>query len=174
MGATASKPRFRTRRCLYFKSKLEVIDGEKESPVHVQRPESKRDSGVAISQTQTALLVTPDRGYQLVHDFPVPQILGPEEVMIRNCATGLNHIDWKSVDYNFCLPELPWITGREMAGVVESVGSEVKTFRKGDRVWTSKSCPPSLDWPDPDKAGTYYKDKGQGAFRSLSSSRNTL
>lgn len=58
--------------------------------------------------------------------------------MIRNYAVGLNPIDWKSVDYNFCLPAFPWVTGREMAGVVERVGSEVKGCKVGDRVWTSK------------------------------------
>ena len=96
-----------------------------------------------ISITQSALLVTENRIYSLVHDLPVPESLGPDEVMIRNYATGLNHIDWKSVDYNFCLPELPWITGREMSGVVERVGSDVTKCRVGDRVWTSKSMPPS-------------------------------
>ncbi|KAK5655170.1 hypothetical protein OQA88_6069 [Cercophora sp. LCS_1] len=106
MGATSSKPSLRSRRV--FRSKLKVIDEEKVA--HLD-----------------------NRGYELVHDFPVPQVLGPGEVMIRNCAAGLNHIDWKSLDYNFCLPELPWITGREMAGVVECVGSEVKRFRRGDR-----------------------------------------
>lgn len=49
---------------------------------------------------------------------------------------GLNPIDFKSVDYNFCLPAFPWVTGREMAGVVEEVGAAVTGFVPGDRVWT--------------------------------------
>ena len=88
--------------------------------------------------TQNALLVTQNRTYCLVDDFPAPQKLEPNEVMIRNQAAGLNHIDWKSVDYGFCLPQLPWVTGREMAGVIERVGSAVVKFKPGDRVWTSK------------------------------------
>lgn len=88
--------------------------------------------------TQNALIVTPERAYQLVSNFPVPETLGAQEVMIRNYATGLNHIDWKSVDYNMCLPQLPWVLGREMAGVVEQIGSDVTTLKRGDRVWTSK------------------------------------
>ncbi|KAB5549630.1 hypothetical protein GE09DRAFT_1223451 [Coniochaeta sp. 2T2.1] len=57
------------------------------------------DSEVDLTSTvQRALVVTPDRTYPTAH-------------------TSLNHIDWKSVEYNFCLPELPWVTGREMAGV---------------------------------------------------------
>jgi NADPH:quinone reductase-like Zn-dependent oxidoreductase len=57
--------------------------------------------------------------------------------VISNHATGLNPIDYKSVDYNFCLPEFPWVTGREMAGVVEAVGSAVTDVKVGDHVWTS-------------------------------------
>ncbi len=97
-----------------------------------------------LPATQSALIITPSRGYALVADFAVPAELGPGEVMIRNKATGLNHIDWMSVEYNFCLPELPWITGREMAGVVEAVGSDVARLRKGDHVWTSRSLVPVL------------------------------
>lgn len=97
-----------------------------------------RALAVEVKEVQNALVVTAERKYQLTSDFPVPEELGADEVMIRNRATGLNHIDWKSVDYNFCLPELPWITGREMAGVVERVGSHVTNVKEGDHVWTSK------------------------------------
>lgn len=101
--------------------------------------ESKtRTLAVKVKEVQNALVVSADRKYQLINDFPVPEELEADEVMIRNRATGLNHIDWKSVDYNFCLPELPWITGREMAGVVERVGSGVTNVKEGDHVWTSK------------------------------------
>jgi hypothetical protein len=88
--------------------------------------------------TQRALTVSKGGKYEIHNTFPVPDILHDGEVMIRNFATGLNPIDWKSVEYNFCLPEFPWITGREMAGMVEKVGSGVKSIRVGDRVWTSR------------------------------------
>lgn len=87
-------------------------------------------------ETQNALLITKN-GYKLSNSYPVPE-LQTGEVMIRNHATGLNPIDWKSVEYNFCLPEHPWITGREMAGVVARLGPGVKSVSVGDRVWTSK------------------------------------
>src|SRR5687768_14377688 len=51
--------------------------------------------------TQYALLITPDRSYNLVSNFSVPSVLGPHEILIRNRAVGLNHMDWKSVGYNF-------------------------------------------------------------------------
>lgn len=107
------------------------------SAAHDADQDQRRDSGIALGFTQTALLVAEDRTYKLVQGFPAPQELAPHEIMIRNHATGLNHIDWKSVDYNFCLPELPWVTGREMAGTVERVGSDVTNLKRGDRVWTS-------------------------------------
>lgn len=50
----------------------------------------------------------------------------------------LDPIDWKSVDYSFCMPKLPWVNGREMAGIVEYVGSEVEHVQVGQRVWTSR------------------------------------
>lgn len=64
--------------------------------------------------------------------------MSDDEVIISNRTVGLNPIDWKSVDFNFCLPEYPWITGREMAGIIEAVGADVKEFKVGDRVWTSQ------------------------------------
>jgi hypothetical protein len=90
------------------------------------------------SRTNAALIVAGKRQYQYHLSYPFPQLQNEREVIIRTEAVGLNPIDWKSVDYNFCLPEFPWITGREMSGVVEEIGSEVTIFRVGQRVWTSK------------------------------------
>ncbi|KAF3025860.1 hypothetical protein E8E14_014791 [Neopestalotiopsis sp. 37M] len=98
-----------------------------------------------------ALVVNHERKYELRADFTTPAYLADHEVKIRTCAVGLNQIDYKSVDYNFCLPQLPWITGREMAGVVEEVGNGVSAphLQPGQRVWTS----------------TYYRDRRAGCFQ---------
>lgn len=93
-------------------------------------------SETVLPSTQNALMVTPDRSYRLEQNFPVPQELGKDEVMIRTRAVGLNHIDWKSVESNSCLPDFPWVMGREMAGVVEKVGPDVSRMKAGDAVWT--------------------------------------
>jgi len=105
-------------------------------PSKKARVDSPTEQTITTPTTQTALLVTTGRKYRLETSFPIPQELGKDEVMIRSRAVGLNHIDWKSVEWNFCLPELPWITGREMAGVVERVGAEVSNVKAGDAVWT--------------------------------------
>lgn len=88
----------------------------------------------------TALLVVAKGQYEIRESYPFPSLEHDEEVIIRTRAVGLNPIDWKSVDYGFCLPEFPWITGREMAGIVEKVGAAVTQVKVGQRVWTSKSA----------------------------------
>lgn len=85
-----------------------------------------------------ALAVVGKKEYAVLETYPYPILHHEREVVISTRAVGLNPIDWKSVDYNFCLPKLPWVTGREMAGVVEQVGRGVSKFKVGQRVWTSK------------------------------------
>lgn len=80
-----------------------------------------------------------------------PPQLGEHEILIRTKAVGLNPIDWKTVDFKFCMPSLPWINGRECSGVVEEVGAAVQSVSKGQRVWTS----------------TYYRDRRAGCFQEL-------
>jgi hypothetical protein len=59
--------------------------------------------------TQQALVIAAKHTYRLDRAFPVPEVHNGDEILIRNCAVGLNPIDWKSVDWNFCLPEFPWV-----------------------------------------------------------------
>ncbi|KAF1815647.1 GroES-like protein [Eremomyces bilateralis CBS 781.70] len=103
----------------------------------------------SIKEIQQALTVARRGEYALRDDYPVPEIRDDNEVMIRNHAVGLNPIDWKSVEYNFCLPSFPWITGRESSGTVAKVGKNVHHVKPGDRVWTS----------------TYYRDVRAGCFQ---------
>lgn len=55
-----------------------------------------------------ALVIAAKGQYELRHSHPIPH-LDDHEVMIRSHCVGLNPIDWKSVDYNFCLPDFPWV-----------------------------------------------------------------
>lgn len=89
-------------------------------------------------------LVVAAKGMYASVESPFPVLANSREVVIRNLATGLNPIDFKSVDYNFCLPEFPWVTGREMAGIVEVVGDDVTEFKVGDKVWTSEFSLPTV------------------------------
>ena len=93
---------------------------------------------VSLPITQRALTVASKNTYRVDDSYPIPEIQSSDEILIRTCAVGLNPIDWKSVDWNFCLPAFPWVTGREMSGVVAQVGEDVTEFKQGDRVWTSE------------------------------------
>ncbi|WP_174298641.1 NADP-dependent oxidoreductase [Sphingomonas bacterium] len=69
-------------------------------------------------------------------DVPEPEI-GPDVVLIRSVATSVNPIDWKvrsgARQKDFPL-HLPAILGKDVSGTVVAVGSDVRTFRPGDRV----------------------------------------
>jgi hypothetical protein len=64
---------------------------------------------------------------------------GPHEVLIRTAAAGICHSDLHFVDGLYPYP-LPAVLGHESAGIVEQVGSEVRTVQKGDHVITCLSA----------------------------------
>lgn len=68
-----------------------------------------------------------------------PQKPGPNEVLVRTTAIGVNFID---VYFRTGLyaSEAPFTVGKEMAGVVEEIGEGVTVFAPGDRV-ASASLP---------------------------------
>jgi NADPH:quinone reductase-like Zn-dependent oxidoreductase len=84
----------------------------------------------------------PDR-IQLM-DLPRP-VLGPDYVLIKVAAAGVNPVDWKVREGNLTnrFPHhFPLILGWDVAGVVEDVGPAVTTFVPGDEVvaYARKSC----------------------------------
>jgi NADPH:quinone reductase-like Zn-dependent oxidoreductase len=83
-----------------------------------------------------------------VHNYGGPEVLrfedaprptpGSGEVLIKVHAASVNAIDWKAragylKDY-IPLP-LPFIPGWDVSGVIETVGSGVTKFKKGDEVY---------------------------------------
>jgi len=64
---------------------------------------------------------------------------GPHEVLIRTVACGVCRSDLHFVDGAYPTP-LPAIPGHEAAGIVEAVGSEVRTVKVGDAVVTCLSA----------------------------------
>ena len=72
--------------------------------------------------------------YETIAD-PTP---GPGEVRVRVLAASVNPVDWKmrSGEARDRFPvEFPGILGRDVAGVVESLGPDVSGFKEGDKVF---------------------------------------
>jgi len=64
---------------------------------------------------------------------------GPHEVLIRTAAAGVCHSDLHFIEGKYPHP-LPAVLGHESAGIVEQVGSEVRTVKPGDHVITCLSA----------------------------------
>ncbi len=70
-------------------------------------------------------------------EVPTP-VIGPEEVLVRVKACALNHLDIWIRQGNPAYPmPLPHISGSDIAGVVEDVGSHASGVHVGDRVFVS-------------------------------------
>ncbi|MDP3659499.1 Zn-dependent alcohol dehydrogenase [Phenylobacterium sp.] len=64
---------------------------------------------------------------------------GPREVLIRTAAAGVCHSDLHYIEGSYPVA-LPTVLGHESAGVVEAVGSDVRTVKPGDHVITCLSA----------------------------------
>lgn len=72
-----------------------------------------------------------------VGDLPTPTP-GPGEVLVKVGAAALNPIDLYIRAGTVAMPTpKPFISGCDLAGTIEAVGSNVSRFRVGDRVWGS-------------------------------------
>ena len=70
-------------------------------------------------------------------DVPAP-VPGPRDILVDVRAAGLNPLDFKFRRGKLRAiqrPRLPFVLGNELAGEVIAVGSEVRRFRMGDRVF---------------------------------------
>ena len=74
----------------------------------------------------------------LREDVPVPRELSSKQILIRVIAVSINPVDWKLLNGNLSLivrTSFPHIPGKDVAGIVVDVGSEVKRFKVGDKVY---------------------------------------
>jgi S-(hydroxymethyl)glutathione dehydrogenase/alcohol dehydrogenase len=86
---------------------------------------------------KAAVLIQPGQPLQ-IEDLQIAKP-GPHEVLIRTAACGLCHSDLHFIEGSYPHP-LPAIPGHEAAGIVEAVGSEVRTVKVGDAVVTCLSA----------------------------------
>ena len=77
------------------------------------------------------------RDQMAVMDLPDPKV-GPDSVLVRVAAAGLNPVDWKmregGLDARFP-HRFPVILGWDAAGVIEQVGPAVVDLKPGDAVY---------------------------------------
>lgn len=84
----------------------------------------------------------------LVHQFGGPEVmkleevsdpqLGPAQVLMDVRAAGVNPVDaYIRTGTYASKPQLPYTPGSDAAGIVAAVGSEVKRFRVGERVYAT-------------------------------------
>jgi NADPH2:quinone reductase len=82
----------------------------------------------------------------VVREFGGPEVMklgelpdptpGPQQVLVRIGAAGINPVEtYIRAGAYARLPQLPFVPGTDFAGTIEAVGSEVRTFKKGDRVY---------------------------------------
>lgn len=86
---------------------------------------------------KAAVLVEPKKPLE-IWDLAISKP-GPHEVLIRTAACGLCHSDLHFIDGAYPHP-LPAVPGHEAAGIVEAIGSEVRTVKVGDAVVTCLSA----------------------------------
>lgn len=86
---------------------------------------------------KAAVLIAPNQPLE-IEDLRLANP-GPHEVLIRTAACGLCHSDLHFIEGAYPHP-LPAVPGHEAAGIVEAVGSEVRTLKVGDAVITCLSA----------------------------------
>ena len=86
---------------------------------------------------KAAVLIEPNKPL-VIEDLMISKP-GPHEVLIRTAACGLCHSDLHFIEGAYPHP-LPAVPGHEAAGIVEAVGSEVRTVKPGDAVVTCLSA----------------------------------
>lgn len=86
---------------------------------------------------KAAVLIQPNQPLE-IEDLQIAKP-GPHEVLIRTAACGLCHSDLHFIEGTYPHP-LPAVPGHEAAGIVEAVGSEVRTVKVGDAVVTCLSA----------------------------------
>ena len=70
-----------------------------------------------------------------LEELPDP-IPGPSDIVVRTRAVGVNPVDtYIRTGGHAVKPPLPYVPGSDAAGEIESVGSDVKQFAAGDRVY---------------------------------------
>ncbi|KAI0366159.1 GroES-like protein [Pilatotrama ljubarskyi] len=90
---------------------------------------------MATIESQKALLLHAEGEKYRLGEVPIPRP-GLKEVLVKVMAAALNPLDWKVTipPFSALVPEYPFISGTDGAGVVVEVGEQVMRFKEGDRI----------------------------------------
>ncbi len=75
-------------------------------------------------------------------DVPIPKIL-KNKIRIKIKATGICRTDLHTIEGDLSLHKNPVIPGHQITGIVDEIGGDVTSFKKGDRAgvaWLYSSC----------------------------------
>ncbi|KAF5006231.1 hypothetical protein FDECE_7391 [Fusarium decemcellulare] len=111
----------------------QTVDQSLDVPASTQIPESDHEHILPPSQT-VLLLHGVRKPYEVTSGYAIPDTKHDHELLVRNTTIGLNPIDWKSPDYGFGIPELPYISGREASGTVVRAPQRSSRVKTGDKV----------------------------------------
>jgi len=92
----------------------------------------------ATPATQQAIVQVAYGGPEVLHTQTVPVLKpGPNQVLIRIYAAGLNPTDWymRRDEPGYTTVPVPVIPGGDVAGVIEKLGSGVTSWKVGDPVF---------------------------------------
>src|SRR4051794_20090958 len=70
----------------------------------------------------------------MLEDVPRPEP-GPNEILVRVHAAGVNPVDWKIREGKLGEVRFPALMGSDFSGEVDTLGAEVREFRRGDAVF---------------------------------------
>lgn len=73
-------------------------------------------------------------GVTELKDIPYPSLPSSHHLIVQVKAIAVNPSDWKHVDLEGDHDCTGCVVGADYAGVVVEVGSDVKSFQKGDRI----------------------------------------
>lgn len=73
---------------------------------------------------------------------PAPGSPGKSQILIKVAGSSVNPVDWKLIESDYAKQwSYPHIFGRDCAGTVVEVGSDVQRLKVGDMVWADNASP---------------------------------
>ena len=86
------------------------------------------------AQENQAVWLTSAKGYPfVVKESQYPEI-DTDQILVETRAVAANPIDYKQQAFEMIPMTYPNILGFDLAGEVIEIGSNVKSFKKGDRI----------------------------------------